>query len=91
MVSQLIPVSLAHGIVSAVSTTKAPFTNNNMNESYNNQGLLFYIILILLILLIMWIGSFVFNESVVKIFPSTKKVSTLDFFGLYIVTHLLFC
>jgi len=91
MVLNLIPVSLAQGIAEAVNPTKASFTNNNMAESYANQGFLFYIILILLILLIMWIGSFVFNESVVKIFPSTKKVSTLEFFGLYIVIHLLFC
>ena len=41
--------------------------------------------------LIMLLGTFVFNTSVVKIFPSVKKVSILDFFGLYIVLHLLLC
>ena len=39
----------------------------------------------------MYLGGLVFNMSVVKIFPSVKKVSTLDFFGLYIVLHMLFC
>ena len=64
------------------------FTNKGAN---NEQGFLFFIILICLLLLTMWLGASVFNTSVVKTFPSVKKVSTLDFFGLYVVIHLLFC
>ena len=71
------------------------FINNGMSgmgsSSNTGQKILFYLILILLIYLTMMIGAFIFNVSVVKIFPSIKKVSTLDFFGLYIVLHMLFC
>ena len=71
--------------------TPASFANPNSNEMTFGQSLFFFIILCLVIYVTMWIGSFVFNRSVIKIFPSVKKVSALDFFGLYIVLHLLLC
>jgi len=71
--------------------TPAHFANQNTNDMSFGQSLFFFIILCLVIYLTMWIGSFVFNRSVIKIFPSVKKVSALDFFGLYIVLHLLLC
>ena len=55
------------------------------------QQLLFMFVLFVLIYFTMYLGGMIFNMSVVKIFPSVKKVSTMDFFGLYIVLHLLFC
>jgi hypothetical protein len=79
------------------STSTSPFTNNgmvginSMDKMSTGQYILFLLILFFLLYLTMWIGAFVFNTSVVKIFPSTKKVTALDFFGLYIVIHLLFC
>jgi hypothetical protein len=72
----------------------APFTNQgseNLQDMSSGQYLIYFLILILLLYFIMFIGALVFNISIVKIFPSVKKVSTLDFFGLYIVIHLLFC
>lgn len=60
----------------------------NMTTS---EWILFTIIYFILLFFIMWIGSFIFNESVVKVAPSLKRISPYDFFGLYIITHLLFC
>jgi hypothetical protein len=90
----MIPPSLLSGFTSLALkanefVTKSTFTN--YGEMNSGQGLLFFLILMLLIFLTMWLGAFVFNTSVVKIFPDVKKVSVLDFFGLYIVIHILFC
>jgi hypothetical protein len=74
-----------------ISSTSNFSNNNGMENMSPDQGLLFFIIFILLIYFTMYLGAFVFNASIVKIFPSVKKVNTLDFFGLYIVLHLLFC
>ena len=81
------------GISKTVQNMLSPasFVNQNPNEMTFGQSLVFFIILCLVIYITMWIGSFVFNRSVIKIFPSVKKVSALDFFGLYIVLHLLLC
>ena len=76
------------------ATIKAPFTNQgseNLENMSTGQLILFFFILTILLYIIMYLGAIIFNISVVKIFSSVKKVSTLDFFGLYIVTHLLFC
>ena len=68
------------------------FSNRNSIDNMDaDQGILFFIILIILIYLVMLLGAFIFNMSVIKIFPSTKKITTLDFFGLYIVIKILFC
>ena len=81
------------GISNSIQKMMTPshFANQNPNEMSFGQSLFFFIILCLVIYVTMWIGSFVFNRSVIKIFPSVKKVSALDFFGLYIVLHLLLC
>jgi len=67
------------------------FMNQNTNEITTGQSVVFFVILMFIIYFTMLIGAFVFNTSIVKIFPSVKKVSVIDFFGLYIVLHLLFC
>ena len=90
MYSSLSPlINISSSIQSIL--TNGSFTNQNPNEITLGQSLFFYTILILVIYLTMWLGSFVFNTSFVKIFPSVKKVSILDFLGLYILSHLLFC
>ena len=87
------------------ASTSSPFTNQGIKNlpPMTNQGIenlppmttgqiiIYFFILFVLLYFIMFIGSLVFNMSIVKIFPSVKKVSTIDFFGLYIVSHLLFC
>jgi len=87
------PFSSIVNISSSIQKALTPshFANQNPNEMTLGQILYFYVVFALVLYLTMWIGSFVFNTSVVKIFPSVKKVSILDFFGLYIVLHLLMC
>lgn len=96
MYSYEVLVDTAKAIVG--STT--PFTNNNdvRNNIRNSiqdmtpvQYILFFIILILLILLVNYIGSVLFNMSVVKIMPSVKPIDTIQFLILNIVLHMLFC
>ena len=87
-------LSTASVLTNGIKPTSSPFTNQGMQGMQGmdpGQQVLYIIILMLLILLTMWVGAYIFNQSVVNIFPSVKKVSVLDFFGLYIVLHLLFC
>jgi hypothetical protein len=72
-------------------TNKSPFSNQSIEEMNGGQQLLFIFVLFVLIYFTMYLGAMIFNMSVVKIFPSVKQVSTMDFFGLYVVLHLLFC
>ena len=87
------PFSSIVNISSSIEKALIPshFANQNPNEMTLGQTLISFFIFGLTVYLIMWLGSFVFNTSVVKIFPSVKKTSILDFFGLYIVLHLLLC
>ncbi len=92
MYSYEVIVDTAKAIVGSTSA----FTNKNTLEtSIKNmtpgQYLLFIIILVLLIILVNYIGSILFNMSVVKIMPSVKPIDTLHFFVLNIVLHMLFC
>jgi hypothetical protein len=86
--------TIALKVQSIIKPTQSPFANKDMGGMIGmdaSQGVIFLIILMFLLYLTMWIGSYIFNTSVVKIFPSTKSVTTLDFFGLYIVLHILLC
>ena len=87
------PFSSIVSVASSIQSTLIPaqFTNQNPNELSVGQSFIFFIVLTLVIYLTMWVGAFVFNTSIVKIFPSVKRVSILDFFGLYIVLHILLC
>jgi hypothetical protein len=79
-------------IANSMVLSKLPFTNQKTIQDLTpGQYVLFIIILILLIILVNYIGSVLFNMSVVKIMPSIKPVDTLHFFILNIVLHMLFC
>ena len=79
-------------LASCIVGSKSPFTNQGSTQKMTpGQFVLFYIILLLLILVINYIGSVLFNMSVVKIMPSIKQIDTLHFFILNIVLHMLFC
>ena len=79
-------------LASSMVLSKLPFTNQtNIQDLTPGQYILFVIILVLLIILVNYIGSILFNMSVVKIMPSVKPIDTLHFFVLNIVLHMLFC
>ena len=86
-------LNLSKSFTQTVAPTKAPFSNQDIEDMNAGQFLLFCFILFILTYIIMFIGAFFFNMSVVKlkIFPTLKTITTLDFFCLYIVIHLLFC
>jgi hypothetical protein len=76
------------------ATQKAPFTNQNKQDMQDmdfGQFVLFCLIFFLLLYLTMYLGALIFNVTIVKIIPSVKRVTTLDFFGLYVILHILFC
>ncbi len=89
-------VSSIQSMTNSISNTlsgKSAFTNNNttLEEMSFGQQIIYFFVLFIIIYFVMFIGSVIFNDSVVKIFPGVKKVNTTDFLGLYIVLHMLFC
>jgi hypothetical protein len=85
--SKMISTSITNG------TQKTPFSNKGIDDMNSGQFLMFCFILFILTYFIMFIGAMCFNMSVVKlkIFPTLKEITTIDFLLLYISTHLLFC
>ena len=79
----------AASVVNTILGNKASFKDVSSMDA--GQTLLFLVIFVILFVFIMWVGAFIFNHSLVKVFPSVKKISVGDFLGLYIVLHILFC
>ena len=91
-ITNLLSNSNLSSLASSIVLSRSPFTNqNNLQDMTPGQYILFFIILLLLIILVNYIGSVLFNMSVVKIMPSIKPIDTLHFFILNIVLHMLFC
>jgi len=82
-------------VVSLLSGSKSTFVNTGMYYSDSNMDpgrrIMFFLLLLILIYFTMFIGTWVFNTSIPNIVPSIKKISISDFFGLYIISHMLFC
>ena len=75
--------------VSNLMFGKATFTDVSHMDA--GQFILSIIIFIIILTFIMWVGAYIFNHSLVKVFPSVNKISVGNFLGLYIVLHILFC
>jgi hypothetical protein len=74
---------------------KQPFADISKQEMKSStmtapQIIVFVFVFLLSLWLLMFIGAYVFNQSIPKIFPMIKKISILEFFGLYLTTHILF-
>ena len=81
---------------------KQPFANIYPNPNYNDdlalgiasmsggQMFTFIIVFVLSVWLLMFLGAWVFNTSIPRIIPGIKKITMLEFFGLYIICHILF-
>ena len=85
-----IPSGSKQGFSNVVSMSM--FNDNevsNVNVS-GSQLLTFIIVFVLSIWLLMFLGARIFNTSIPHIFPSVRKITLLEFFGLYIVCHILF-
>lgn len=56
----------------------------------SGQLLTFILVFVLSVWLLMLIGAWIFNSSIPRIIPSVRKITVLEFFGLYLVCHILF-
>ena len=65
--------------------------NADMSNMTAEQWVMFLIVFFALLFILMFLGAIVFNMTIPKIIPSIRKVSTVEFFGLYVILHILFC
>jgi hypothetical protein len=64
--------------------------DNDLSGMTSGQVFTFVLVFILSVWLLMFLGAWVFNISIPNIIPAVKKITVLEFFGLYIVCHILF-
>jgi hypothetical protein len=67
-----------------------PMGMQNINMSTSDM-ITFLIVFMLALFITILLGMYIFNMTIPKIFPAVRKVSMMEFFGLYIITHMLFC
>ena len=84
-----IVLSTVSTYISNLLSGKDAFTD--VKQMSGGEMFLALVIFIILLTFIMWLGAYIFNHSVVKVFPSVNKISVGNFLGLYIVLHILFC
>jgi hypothetical protein len=75
------------------SATKDKFLNvgSNYDNMSFNDFLLFFITYTILLFIIIVLGTIIFNMIIPKIFTNIRKLSFIEFFGLYVISHILFC
>jgi hypothetical protein len=62
-----------------------------MARMTRGELLTFIIVFILSVWILMFLGAWIFNSSIPKIFPAVnRKITMLEFFGLYLVCRILF-
>ena len=88
--------------IPGANSLKQPFANIVASPNYNDnlainidsmssgQLLTFVIVFALSVWLLMFLGAWIFNTSIPRFIPGVKKITVLEFFGLYIVCHILF-
>ena len=67
------------------SNKKAPFADVSTDNMSFSEFLIFLIVFVVLLVIIILLGTIIFNLTIPKIFPSVRKVSTIEFFGLYVI------
>ena len=90
------PVTMLNSVAKGIAALSLPngmsrFTNVNPDDMTIGQWIVFLITFIVLLIIMMFLGKIVFNMTIPKIIPSIRKVSTSEFFGLYVILHILFC
>jgi hypothetical protein len=84
--------SIAKGIAKiSIPSGASQFQNVNPDDMTIGQWIVFLITFTVLLIIVMFLGKLVFNMTIPKIVPSIRKVSTSEFFGLYVILHILFC
>lgn len=84
--------SLATSIAKLSSATGVSrFEDINQDKMTFSQWVIFVAVFLLLLFILMFLGTIIFNSTIPKIIPSIRKVKTSEFFGLYVILHILFC
>jgi hypothetical protein len=88
--------TMINSIAKSIAKISSPsgvsnFANVNSEDMTIGQWIIFLITFLVLLFIMMFLGSIVFNMTIPKIIPSIRKVSTSEFFGLYVILHILFC
>ncbi len=83
-------VSSISSLVASIAPGKQGFTTSiELNTISSNNMITFILIFILSVWILMLLGTWIFNNTIPKLIPSIRKASVLEFFGLYIVLHIL--
>jgi hypothetical protein len=85
-----IPGVSKQGFANVISNNNDMTDITDITNISNGQMITFIIVFMLSVWLLMFLGAWVFNTSIPKIIPVAKKITVLEFFGLYIVCHILF-
>lgn len=84
--------SIATGIAKLSSSIGVSrFEDISQDNLTFNQWVVFIVVFLLLLFILMFLGTIVFNLTIPNIVPSIRKVKTSEFFGLYVILHILFC
>ena len=90
-ISKLITTIATKPVISTFTDVVIPDMDiNNPNNMSGKQLLVFFLVFTLLLGIILALGTYFFNQTIPRIFPSMRKVTFSDFIGLYIVTRILF-
>ena len=85
---------MSGALMQLVSRFTNVVTRENFDDVTNASAstvLLLLINLTIAIVIVCWVGQWLFNSVLVNVIPSVNRVTFLQFLGLYVLTHLLFC
>lgn len=84
-------VSSISSLVASIAPGKQGFTTSmDLGTMSSSDMLTFTLIFVLSVWILMLLGTWIFNSTIPKLIPSIRKASVLEFFGLYVVLHILF-
>jgi len=85
-IAAALPGGSKQGFANVIYASK----DNEVSNMTSSQLLTFIIVFALSVWLLMLIGAWIFNSSIPRIIPAVHKITVLEFFGLYLVCHILF-
>lgn len=83
-------ISAAKGVRQGFENVPSITQMPDIASMSTGQVVTFVLVFLLSIWILMGLGAWVFNTTIPKIIPSIGKITVMQFFGLYIVTHILF-
>ena len=90
-ISKLIATIATKPVISTFTDVIIPDMDvNNPNNMSMKQILVFFLVFTILLGILLSLGTYFFNQTISRIFPSMKRITFSDFIGLYIVTQILF-